>query len=68
MSAYTTKAGDMWDQIAYNEYGSTAHTAKLIAANPTYADIFFFPAGITLEVPALDESDVDSSFVPPWRR
>ena len=68
MSVYTTMAGDMWDQIAHTVYGSTSYTSKLIAANPQYSDVYFFPAGIELEVPKLDESDVDSSFVPPWKR
>ena len=68
MSTYTTKSGDMWDAIAYLAYGSTAHTAKLIMANPVYADVYFFPAGVELTVPDLHETDVDASFVPPWRR
>lgn len=68
MTSYTTKAGDMWDAIAYNAYGSTAHTSRLIMANPEYSDIYFFPAGIVLTVPDLLKTDVDASNVPPWRR
>jgi len=65
---YTTKAGNMWDEIAYLVYGDTVHTTKLIMANPDYADLYFFPAGIKLTVPDLYETDVDASNVPPWRR
>jgi len=68
MTTYITKSGDMWDMIAFQVYGSTAHTSKLIMANPDYADIYFFPAGIELTIPDLYETDVDLSFVPPWRR
>ena len=68
MNTYTTKSGDMWDGIAYLAYGSTAHTSKLIMANPEYSDVYFFPAGIVLRIPDLYETDVDKSNVPPWRR
>ncbi len=68
MTSYTTKAGDMWDAIAYAVYGSCSHTAKLMKANSQYAKVYFFPAGVILTVPELTETDVDASFVPPWRR
>ena len=68
MTTYTTKSGDMWDSISYLVYGSTAHTSKLIMANPDYSDVYFFPAGIVLSIPDLAATDVDASNVPPWRR
>ena len=67
MSTYSTKQGDMWDLIADNVYGSTAHTGKLIKANQQYSDIYIFPAGIELDVPDLDDEDVEYSVIPPWR-
>jgi phage tail protein X len=65
---YVTKAGDMWDAIAAQVYGSAAHTSRLIMANPEYADLYCLPAGLVLDVPDLTETDVDASHVPPWRR
>ena len=65
---YTTKSGDMWDQISHDVYGTSAYISKLIYANPDYADTLIFPAGVQLEIPSLKASDVDASFVPPWRR
>ncbi len=67
MSTYTTKSGDMFDLIAFRVYGSTDHTAKLIRANTEYSDCFIFSAGIVLNIPALDQSDLDTSYIPPWR-
>lgn len=64
---YTTKAGDMWDEIAFKVYGSCSYTSKLIKANPDYAKTYLFQAGVVLSVPELDSADVDSSYVPPWR-
>lgn len=65
---YTTKTGDMWDAIAYLVYGNTAYASKLMYANTEYAGYFILPAGLTLTVPELKKTDMDSSFVPPWRR
>ena len=68
MTTYTTKSGDMFDLIAFNVYGNTAYTAKLIHANTQYGSVFIFPAGIVLSVPDLDQNDYDTSYIPPWRR
>lgn len=68
MSTYTTKSGDMFDLIAFQVYGSTDHTAKLIKANAEYSDCFIFSAGIVLTVPDLDQNDYDTSYIPPWRK
>lgn len=68
MTTYHTSAGEMWDAIAYKVYGSTAHTGKLLKANSQYADMYFLPAGLDLQVPDLTTTDVDKTFVPPWRR
>lgn len=67
MSTYTTKQGDMWDSIAFDVYGSTSHTGKLIKANQQYAKTYIFSAGIVLDVPDLTDDDVEISVVPPWR-
>lgn len=63
---YTTISGDMWDKIAYEQMGSVLQTDKLIKANARYAEIFIFPAGVVLTVPAV-EDNVDME-LPPWKR
>lgn len=62
---YTTKQGDMWDLIAFQQLGSCKHTAALINANPRFHDVYFFPAGIELLIPDV-ESDTASP-LPPWK-
>ena len=67
--AYTTKQGDMWDSIAFEQYGSTEYTDKLMNANQQYLGIYIFPAGITLEIPQLETADTKSaSSLPPWKQ
>lgn len=65
MATYTTKSGDMWDWIAYEQLGSTSYTGQLMNANVQYRDIYLFPAGIVLELPEIEEP-VNSS-LPPWK-
>ena len=67
-TTYTTKAGDMWDQIAYRVYGSESHTTKLMTANTEYAHYFILPANLTITVPELDTADVTQAGVAPWKR
>ena len=62
---YTTVQGDMWDSIAYRELGSTAHTDALLSLNAQYADIYIFPAGITLALP--DAVVTAPGGAPPWK-
>lgn len=66
MADYTTKSGDMWDVIAYEQLGSTAYTNLLIRANLEYREIYIFPSGIVLTLPEI-EAPVDSR-LPPWKR
>lgn len=65
---YTTKSGDTWDLIAFNEMGDEMFMSDLIAYNPDYTDTLIFDDGVTLMIPQLDEDDdTDSSTLPPWR-
>lgn len=68
MKTYVTTSGDMLDLIAYREYGSSAYTAKLYKANTDYRMYYVFPAGITLNIPDLDDTDVTQEQIAPWRR
>lgn len=66
MGTYTTKSGDMWDSIAYEQMGSVDYAAALMNANLPYRDIYIFPSGIVLEVPEITQKI--NSLLPPWKR
>lgn len=42
MATYTTKAGDVWDAIAYAQLGSVNYTDRLMNLNRQYRDIYIF--------------------------
>lgn len=64
-TTYKTKAGDMWDKIAYDQYGDEYKMQDLIDANPTYGTTVIFSAGVELTIP--DEDDTTSTNLPPWK-
>lgn len=68
MSEYTTRQGDTWDSITYELTGDTVLTGMLMEANPQYADVYIFSAGIILTVPEWDSTELDTSSYPPWKR
>lgn len=61
---YTTISGDTWDMIAYKTTGDGRNMDLLIAENPQYADMFVFPAGVDIIIPAIEEKS--STTLPPW--
>lgn len=61
---YTTKQGQVWDQIAKEVYGAEIHADFLMQNNPKYLNVFIFPAGIQLNTPELPQEQKDA---PPWR-
>ena len=63
---HKTKQGETWDMISIAEYGTPFGVETLIAANPKYADVLIFEAGIELNVPFIAEETVNS--LPPWKR
>lgn len=57
MTTYRTSDGDMADEIAFKQYGTTdgGVVEKLLAANPGLADRGpVFPAGIIITLPVID--------------
>lgn len=66
MATYTTKAGDMWDAIAYEQLGSVNYTDRLMNLNQQYRNIYIFPSGVVLTLPER-ETKINSS-LPPWKR
>ena len=63
---YITKAGDMWDLIAYTEMGSASFQDVLMMANQRWIWYYILPGGIRLNVPEVEEPKDDS--LPPWKR
>lgn len=66
MKHYTTNAGDTWDIIAKEVYGSEAYTSFLMYNNQKYVEQYFvFPDGIVLDIPDIPDNSV--SALPEWR-
>ena len=63
---HKTKQGETWDMISLAEYGTPYKVAELVKANPTYADVLIFDAGITLTIPTVETENI--STLPPWKR
>jgi hypothetical protein len=61
---YTTSGGDAWDSISWTLFKTEKYMASLILANPSYADVVNFDAGITLTVPVVPYAPNISSV--PW--
>ena len=66
MKTYSTKQGDTWDLIAYQQMGSCEHTKELMWANRALLDYYPFPAGVTVTIP--DITEAPASTLPPWKR
>lgn len=62
---YRTIQDDTFDAAAYRIWGRESMTRGLIDANPEYADVVFFPAGVDLTVPDV-EAPVSAEILPGW--
>ena len=63
---YTTLSGDTFDMIALDFYNDEFLAGELLRANPAYAGVLTFPAGVELSIPILEETAPET--LPPWRR
>ncbi|MDA3732390.1 tail protein X [Niameybacter massiliensis] len=63
---YTTVDGDTFDIIALDMYNDEFKSHLIIQANPSYAKIITFKAGVVLKVPVVEE-DIPET-LPPWKR
>ena len=64
MASYKTIAGDTWDMISRNVYGSEMHAALLMDANRNLLTTFRFDSGVEIQVPDLPEEK--DGLAPPW--
>ena len=62
---YSTKQYDTFDKIAYELYGNESVASYIIDANPEYADVIIFSAGVSLYLPKLEM--VEKSTLPQWK-
>ena len=62
---YYTEAGDTWDKIAYEQYGSEKYMEQLILANWDKLDVLVFSEGEEIILPELTDEELDD--VPVWR-
>ncbi len=65
MKTYTTKQGDTWDLIAYQQMGSCCRVKDLMWANRPLLDFYIFPSGVVLTVP--DSPLPVADRLPPWK-
>ena len=63
---YETIQGDTWDGISFRLYGDEKYMKYLVEANPDYAEVLVFSAGIVLVVPDLPEEAMENT--PFWRQ
>ena len=62
---YSTKQYDTFDKIAYELYGDENVASYIIDANPEYANVLVFCAGVQLYLPKLER--VETSTLPQWK-
>lgn len=62
---YYTEAGDTWDKIAYEQYGSEKYMEQLIPANWDKLDVLVFSEGEEIILPELTDEELDDT--PVWR-
>lgn len=67
MTTYTTVQGDMWDSIAYSQFGDVKYAHILMKANMRYRDTYVFSAGIKLNIPDVNTTDLSDN-LPPWKQ
>lgn len=67
MTEYLTIQGDTFDSISKKFYDSELLMGKIIDANPQYADVMVFEAGVKLSIPDATTDELEYSTLPPWR-
>lgn len=63
---YITQQGDTFDMLALDAYNDELMATAIIAANPIYASVLVFDAGVTLTIPIVEVTPAQT--LPPWKR
>lgn len=69
MQTYSTRDGDVLDEIVWRHYGvaNTAMVRQVIAANPTLADQpAVMPAGVSIILPDIQQPSEETAGVSLW--
>lgn len=64
---HTCRAGESFDLLAGQAYGSETMSTAIIRANPDYCDVVSFEGGEVISLPLVDVVQSPST-LPPWRR
>jgi nucleoid-associated protein YgaU len=71
---HLTVAGDRWDLLAWDYYGDASKDTLIIEEN---RDLYvtsllsipaLLPTGLVLRIPVIEQSALDDSQLPPWKR
>lgn len=62
---YTTTQGDMWDSIAYSQYGDESLMQVLVESNAALNQTVVFDAGTQVTIPQV--SATTALPAPPWK-
>lgn len=71
---HLTVAGDRWDLLAWDYYGDASKDTLIIEENrELYATSLLsipalLPTGLILRIPVIEQSALDDSQLPPWKR
>ncbi len=65
---HVTAAGERWDLLAWRYYGDATNFGAIVMANPAIPIMAVFDAGIVLAVPILQQSQILTSNLPPWKQ
>lgn len=63
---YTTKQGDMYDNISKEIYGDEKYASILIQLNPKYRRVIIFEEEVELLAPYINIKTESS--LPPWKQ
>ncbi|MVB11081.1 hypothetical protein CAFE_17830 [Caprobacter fermentans] len=63
---YVTQEGDTFDMLALDAYNDEFRAEEIIRANPRYAGVVIFDAGVALRIPYLETAAPET--LPPWKR
>ncbi len=67
MKTYSTRAGDSFDLIAFQQLGSCNYVEELLNANRNHIETFIFKAGVELTLPDVETTQKVTK-LPPWKR
>lgn len=67
-TTYTVPAHERWDQVAYKAYGDPFKVGAIIEANPNVPISDVVPPGTVLNIPILEDPEVNKALLPPWKR